>query len=270
MMRHHPLALALLLAALPLSGCDTESSALIQVLQPLNSLTAQALSTEPLLRMREGVAIDAGSRRVVLYDVTKGAKKTVPGDLAVEGTILIYTPRAALVTKHDYLLEIKKEAVNGDDFELLDGSEEPEEALTWPLRFRFSTRTSPRVRAAYLDKLESGVQRVTVHFSQAMAPIPSGKAVQILDGVSRKPLSLSTPVWLNDRTMRVSSQVKLDGTLLYTLKVAGTAAGANGIALDGDQDDVPGEKKDDFCVGFSGIQQVIFSRLGTKKPSPCP
>ena len=267
MKRRAPLALVL---ALALSGCDTETSALVQSLQPLAGLSAQDVFTKPFIRMRDGVMIDAGDRKAVLYDVTKGAKTTVAGDIEVEATLLTYAPKAALKINRDYMLEIKQAAVRGEDFELRDGSEQPEESLAWPLQFPFSTRTAPRVRAAYLEEPEDGGQRITVHFSQAMAPIPTGTAVQILDGVSRKPIPLSTPVWSSDRTLLVSPAGKLDGTLLYTLKVSGTAAGANGTALDGDQDGVPGEKVDDFCVGFSGIQEVIFSRLGTKKPSPCP
>jgi len=35
-------------------------------------------------------------------------------------------------------------------------------------------------------------------------------------------------------------------------------------------DGTPGESKDHFCTGFTTIQRILFSRLGTKKPSACP
>ena len=260
---------ATLALALALPACGEESMALVQKLVPLNGSTAQKTNVQPLFKLRDRVIVQAGNRGVVLYDVTKGAKTTVSGEVSVEGALAIYVPKAALKSDHDYLMEVKKSAVAGTEYELLDGTESPEEPVVFPLQFHFSTRSAPRVRAAYLEQDEGG-QRLTVRFSQPMAPVSTGLAVQLLDGVTHKALPLGAPVWASDSEVRLRPSGKLDGTLLYTLKVAVTARSADNTALDGDHDGTPGEAKDHFCVGFSGIQKVIFSRMGTKKPSTCP
>ena len=269
MIRRLPPALLALALALTLPACSEESAALVQQLRPLNGTTAIGINEKPLLKLRESVIILAGNRRVVLYDVTKGGKTTVAGEISSEGALLIYGPKATLKSDHDFLLEVQKSAVAGEDYELRDASEEPEEPITWPMQFRFSTRSAPKVRAAYLEDVEGG-QRLTLRFSQNMEPVATGQAVQILDGVTHKAIPLGAPVWASESTVYLRPSGKLDGTLLYTLKVAATARSADNTALDGDADGVAGEAKDHFCVGFSGIQKVIFSRMATKKPSICP
>lgn len=270
-MRHSLIVSCLPLLALLCPGCDTESPSIIQILNPVNGATAVSTTTTPLIRFYSKVGLDAGSRNIVLYNITGGAKKTVAGDLLIEGVVLTYKPKTNLGAKKDYMMEVQKAAIVGDDFELSDSSEPVIEIFSWPYSYRFSTRSAPRVRAAYLQMVEQR-PRVTVHFSQKMAPVATGAAVKLLDGVTHKEISLGAPAWQDDATVIVEPAVteKLTSGQLYTLKVAVSARSADNTALDGDMDGNPGESKDDFCVGFTTLQQVIFSRLGGKKPSVCP
>ena len=113
-LRSTALAALPLVLALTLPACGEESMALVQQLRPLNGTTAVGINEKPLLKLRDRVIILAGNRRVVLYDVTKGAKTTVAGEISSEGALLIYGPKATLKSYHDFLLEVQKGAVGGD------------------------------------------------------------------------------------------------------------------------------------------------------------
>ncbi len=252
-------------------GCHKEPMALVQVLNPLNGATNVKGTVKPLIRFRSLINLDAADRRIVLYDVTKGAKRTVGGSMFIEGSVLTYEPKAPFGAKKDYMLEVLEKAIIGDDYELTDGSEVPDESITWPYQYRFSTASAPRIRGIYLFMVD-GTPHITIYFSQKMEPVATGQAIKLLDEVTHKELRLGAPLWLDENTVRIQPAAieKMDSSQLYTIKVGGAARSADNTALDGDGDGTPGEKKDDFCTGFTTIQNVIFSRLGGKKPSSCP
>ena len=180
--------------------------------------------------------------------------------MAVEGSRITYEPGTALEADHDYSLVLEAGSVTGGSLDMLDGSEDPQEPLTWPYRLRFSTGSRPRVRGAYLEGSGSDTPAVVVRFSQPMNPIVTGKEIQVLDA-GGKPMATETPVWLDTSSVEVELGSELDPTGIYTLKVGRAAIGEDGILLDGDDDGTAGGKNDDFAVRFTGSQAVIHSRL---------
>jgi hypothetical protein len=247
-------------------GCSVGPKPIIEKASPLNGTTAINVSLQPQVTMASGSAVnDTGSRRVVLYDITGGAHKSVAADVLVEGTTITYQPKASLAASHEFELDVEEAVVNASDFEQLDGSESPEEKLTWPYALRFSTKSRPRVRAAYLE-ISEGASRVLVKFSQSMEPTTTGKAISILDGTTKSSLPKRAPIWTD--TAMTEVRVELTQTLtssgLYILQVAGTAVASDGTKLDGNDNGTPGESSDSFSAQFTGIQTVIASRLTTK------
>lgn len=251
-------------------GCSAEPRALIHVVNPSNGSTAVDLNLQPQMEFHSSVALDVLHRTIVLYDVTKGAKLTVSGEVSLEDDTITYKPKSPLDPDREYRLEVQRAAVLTGDFDENDGSEDPEEAIsTWPYLLRLATRSGPRVRGAYL-KNESGRSLITVRYSQPMDPVSAGAAVKLLDGVTKAALPAGTPVWLDDRSVQVRAGSALSGASLYILKVDSSALASDNTALDGNDNGKPGEKLDSFCAPFSGLQTVIFSRLGGKPPSACP
>jgi hypothetical protein len=263
-------SLILGLMALACAGCGSDLRALVKQVLPLNGATAVDLTVRPQITLIDGAAIDllpSEARKVVLYDVTAGAKKTVAGSVVAEGATITYEPEEALPLDHQFLLEIKKEGcdpagscsptITGEEIEDIDGSEWPEEPISWPLKLGFSTGSRPRVRAAYLDD-----RRVVVRFSQPMNPVASEKAIQIED-MAGKSLTFGVPVWIDEQSVQVVLEDPLEVAAIYTLRVKRDAIGQDGTLLDGDDDGRPGEPDDNFSAKFTGSQRIIMSRLGS-------
>jgi len=250
--------LRLCVLLLPLVGCGADTRPVFVEATPLNGSTAIDSAAQPRLVVGDQAAIDAELRRVVLYDVTGGGRLTVPGKIEVVGSReLTYSPKATLEAGHEFRLEVTASALTGE-FDLLDATESPDEPVGWPYALRFSTRSRPRVRAAYLDP---DGPSVTVRFSQPMDPVATGKAISVSD-LGGQPVPASAGVvWLDDQSARIDLSISLDSTGLYTLEVSGKAQARDRTLLDGDDDGTPGEPSDDFTVRFTGSQRVIRSRL---------
>jgi hypothetical protein len=248
---------ACLLAVVLLLACGEELEPVISKVSPLNGATHVDVVLEPTVEAAGGSAVDPYERKIVLFDVTGGGRKTVPGTVAVEGTTITYEPQGALQDGHEYLLELLSGSITGsEDSDEVDGSESPHEPLSWPYRLGFRTGSRPRVRAAYLQSGPS----ILVRFSQPMNAIITGNQIQVVD-LGGKPLSLGTPIWVDTQSVRVDVEEDLDPVGLYTLKVGREATAEDGILLDGDNDGKAAEPDDDFSVQFTGSQQVILSRL---------
>ena len=248
---------AVVLTVVTLLGCGEDLQPVIRKVSPLNGATGVDTIQQPVVKVASNISVDPYDRKIVLHDVTGGARKTVPGIVEVEGTTITYQPKAALEAGHRYQLELTGASIVGTDgITQVDGSEAPHEPLSWPFRLEFQPGSAPKVRAAYL---ESGPS-ILVRFSQPMNAAVTEKQIQVLD-LGGKPLSIKTPAWLDDQSVRVDLGGALDPVGLYTLSVARDAAGQDGILLDGDDDGNPGEANDSFSVQFTGSQKVILSRL---------
>jgi len=245
-----------------LSGCgaDNNTHPIITEVTPPNRATRVDTAIQPEIRLAGGTAVDPYNRKIVLYEVTGGAKKTVAGNVSVEGTVVTYEAAGALAADRDYRLVLEVGSVTGESLDQLDGAETPEEPLSWPYHLSFSTSSRPRIRGAYLEGGASSSPRVLILFSQPMNPIVTGKQIQVLDQ-GGKPLKIATPIWLDTDRARVELDEELDPTGIYTLTVGREAIGEDGILLDGDDDGTPGGSSDDFTAQFTGSQKVIRSRL---------
>lgn len=245
-----------------LAGCGAETRALVQSASPKNGSSAVLVATKPTITFTAGVTLDARSRRVVLYDVTAGARLTVAGTVEVEGSVVTYSPKDLLAAGREFELEVQRGAASwaeGGDISERDGSESPEEDLLWPYRLRFSTQSRPRVRAAYLER-DDETFRVVVHFSQAMNPLVTGPEISVLDMASA-PVKGKVPLWSGSDMARMTLTSALDAASLYVLKVGRKSTATDGTLLDGDADGTCGEASDDYSVQFTGSQPVIRSRL---------
>jgi len=267
----HPL-LAPLLATAALCGCGADSTlALIQSTSPLNGATSVDRTVKPTIVFIDGAAVDllpAQAAKVVLFDVTGGARQTVVGSVLAEGETITYEPTAAeLAAGHEFELVVKqawcqtpatctRPTVDHEEAAQTDGSEWPEEPLTWPYKLRFSTKSAPRVRAAYLD---GGA--IHLRFSQSMNPAMTQDQIKVTD-ITSTAVKLSNPVWADEqRSLRLDLGAQLGATSVYTLTVDRAAIGEDGTLLDGDGDGKPGEPNDSFSAKFTGSQQIIQSRL---------
>jgi hypothetical protein len=248
-------SLGVVLLALVPAACGEDHQPIISATTPLNGSTAIDTSMQP--EVRAGGAVDPYDRKIVLFDVTGGARKTVPGTVGVEGSTITYEPTSgALLDGHDYQLELMAGSITGDLLDEVDGSESPLETLSWPYRLGFRIGSCPRVRAIYLEKGPS----ILVRFSQPMNAAVTQKEIQVLD-LGGKPMNLDTPVWTDTQSVRLGLPADLEATGLYTITVDGKASGEDGILLDGDGDGKPGEPNDNFSIQFTGSQKVILSRL---------
>ena len=138
---------------LALGACG-DPRALIQVTTPLNGTTLVDNSVKPVIEVTGSAGVDVMNRKVVLYEITGGAKLTVGGDVEADGPVISYFPTKTLKANAEYALEVKTNAITGDAFDKIDTAEGPvEESLAFPspvlYRLHFSTRSCPRVRAAY-------------------------------------------------------------------------------------------------------------------------
>jgi hypothetical protein len=239
-------------------GCEAELQPVITQVAPLNRATGVEITTEPRILVGGGAEIDPTDRKVVLYDVTGGARMTVGGEVEVVGSTMTYLLKTALEAGHDYQLEILTGAVSGGEIDRVDGSEWPAEPVSWPYHLRFSTGSRPRVRAAYLDT--SNRKTVHIYFSQSMNPMVTGPEIQVTD-LGGKLMPAEETLWSSESSARLDLLDPLEPASIYTLKVSGKAVGTDGSPLDGDDDGKPGEPDDDFTVQFTGSQKVIRSRL---------
>jgi hypothetical protein len=239
-----------------LAGCGGKVEPVIKRTLPLPGSTAVDTSIIPLIEVGAGGKIDGNERKIVLFDVTSGARLTVAAQIEIGGTILTYRPQQSLAPNHDFELVMEQGSITGEKLDEVDASESPAEPFSWPYRLWFSTKERPRVRSAYL---EAG-PAVLVHFSQAMNPISTSSAIHVLD-LTRKPVPQREIVWLDEQSIRLSLTPPLDVSLPYTLQVEQSAESARGTHLDGNDDGTPGGADDTFGAEFTGAQPVIFSRL---------
>jgi hypothetical protein len=244
-----------LVAMAHLGACGLDTQPMIAKTAPLNGSTAIDVATHPTVEAARGASIDGQNRKIVLYDVTAGARKTVAAEIEIVGTTVTYKPAEPLPSDHSFELVFEQGSITGPALDELDGSEQPTEALSWPYRLWFSTSGRPRVRAAYLTV---GVpQFITVCFSQPMEPLSTAQAIQVLD-LGGTPIATKAPVWIDEQRLRVDVAQQLDLATPYRLRVSGEARSRTDQALDGNDDGTGG---DEFSRGFTGSQPVIFSRL---------
>ena len=260
---------------LALGACG-DPRALIQETTPLNGTTLVDNSIEPKIEVTGSAGVDVLDRKVVLYEITGGAKLTVGGDVEADGPTITYFPSKTLKANAEYALEVKNNAITGDEFDKIDASEGPVEenlAFTAPVLYRlhFSTRSCPRVRAAY-HQIVNGRSRIIVRFSQKMSTSSTSKAITVMDNTFKKQLASSSAVFtgVDNMSLYVDLTQELDKSQMYILWVKASATSADNTGLDGNGNWKPGEKVDDFYMKFTGKQAVIFSRLQTHKPSKKP
>jgi hypothetical protein len=248
--------LALLLAA-TVTGCGAETRPLLLRTVPLNGSTLVELGISPVLELAGSATVDATSRRLVLYDITAGARKTVSAVIEAEGSTLTYKPKEPLPADHSFELAMERETVAGSTLDEVDASEWPEEPIAWPYRLWFSTASRPRVRAAYLER---EVPRITIYFSQPMDPVVTSKQIEVLD-LTHKSWPAKTPAWDDsNRRVRLELAAPLDPATPYILRVGADAVAENTTRLDGNDDGIPGGPEDSFSAPFTGSQAVISSR----------
>jgi Bacterial Ig-like domain len=269
----NPHSLTSLVVIASLVGCGSDSTqALIQSTNPLNGTTSVERTIKPTITFIDGAAVDllpSQAAKVVLFDITGGARQTVVGSVLANGETITYEPSVSeLAAGHQFELVIKEEwcqtastctrpTVAHEEASQSDSSEWPEEPMTWPYKLRFSTKSAPRVRAAYLDG--GGIH---LRFSQPMNPAMTQDQIKVTD-IASTVIKLSNPVWADgQKSLRLDLGVELGATSVYTLTVNRAAIGEDGTLLDGDEDGKPGESSDSFSVKFTGSQQIIRSRLG--------
>ncbi len=253
-------------------GCNAALKPKLEEVVPLNGTTMTDTALHPSVMFFDVDQLDLfpeTERKVVLYDLTLGAHQTVPGEVVVEGTRLQYRPDQALEPGHQFELEIQRtimvieEKIAGPEFEVLDATELPEETISWPLKLRFSTGSSPQVRSAYRLSAQGRTQ-IIVRFSQAMDILSTENALLLTD-FSGKAIDVETMVWPNSTELQLALKDPLEEDSIYQLKIAGSARAGDGIFLDGDGDGIPGEKNDAVTLKFTGIQRIILSRFSEKR-----
>ena len=267
--------ISLTVFALTISACGDPRS-LIQETSPLNGSTAVDYTVKPVIEVTGSAGVDVLDRKVVLYEITGGAKLTVGGDVEADGPTITYFPSKTLKANAEYALEVKNNAITGDEFDKIDASEGPVEenlAFTAPVLYRlhFSTRSCPRVRAAY-HQIVNGRSRIIVRFSQKMSTSSTSKAIAVMDNTFKKQLTTSSAVFTgaDNKDLYVDLTQELDRSQLYILWVKKSATSADNTGLDGNANWKPGESTDEFYMKFTGQQAVIFSRLQTDTPSQKP
>lgn len=242
---------------LVLASCGEEAQPLLRQVFPANGTTLVDLASAPRLELAESASIDASSRKLVLYDVTAGARKTVSAVIELAGTTLTYRPNAPLPADHSFELTLDRTLASGAGLDEVDASEWPDEPIAWPFRLWFSTASRPRVRAAYL---EPEGPRITIYFSQPMDPALTSKQIEVLD-LAQKSWPTRAVSWDDgNRRARVELGAPLDAATPYTLRVGAGAAAENTTPLDGNDDGVAGGAEDSFSAAFTGSQVVILSR----------
>jgi hypothetical protein len=255
--------LLLVVGALLAAACNGETEPVIAETAPLNGQTAVDISVAPELVLANSSELNLfpqEAEKAVLYRVAGDARRGVAGEVEWAGSTLTYHPNEPLEADADYELELKRSAINPEAVTHRDAAEWPEEPVSWPYRLRFSTRSGPRVRAAYLD-VTGGSRRIHLRFSQPMNPAATEQLIGIRD-LKGGELGFQQPVW-SDGGMRLVLDLHdpLPGGGLYTLEVGAQAVALDGTSLDGDGDGNPGETEDRFRVQFTGTQQIIVSRL---------
>lgn len=265
--------LLLAAAAALAAGCDygKRVEAVIARVAPLHGSSAVDRQLQPFIELAEGASwtIDPQAPQLLLYDVTGGAHLRLGGRLNIEGQRATFAPSSDLQQGHDFELVLERSGVSGlcaagtacgnDELAENDGSEWPEEKISWPLRLRFSTRSEPQVRAVYLD----ADAKLHVLFSQAMDMVVTSAQFAVFDQHNQAML-LDPAVWtdVEGRSARLRIAQELGPLDLYTLQVKREAQAADGTRLDGDGDGNPGEIDDDFKLRFTGSQRpVVQSRL---------
>ena len=263
---------ALALAVL-IWGCS-DPRGLVQNVSPLNGTTLVNDTVQPVIELTGSAGVDGQNRRVVLYEVTGGAKLSVGGEVVVEGPVITYEPNKPLKRQAEFSLEVLESAITGDEFDRVDATEGPvDEVLNFkePVLYnlRFSTRSCPRVRAAYHQVKDDGTSRIIVRFTQKMSSAATSKSIAVVENTFKKTLPAHAPVFTSANNMDVHVDLKqaLDKTQIYTLWINKTATSADNTGIDGNGNFKPGEANDHFYMKFTGAQSVIYSRLQTDKSS---
>jgi hypothetical protein len=224
---------------------------------PLNGVTAVEVGVQPSVVVGQGANVVAkvgDSYKIYLRDLTAGGGR-IEATLEIAGAKVTYQPKAPLAAAHVFELVFEEGAIVGEGLDELDGAEAPAEPLTWPFRLWFATRAQPRVRAAYLERVDPQ-QMITIAFSQPMEPSMTAKAVSVQD-LGGKAVGSKTPAWVDTQTLRVELTQTLDVAVPYRLVVGAEARSDTDLALDGNDDGTPG---DAFTASFTGSQAIIFSR----------
>jgi hypothetical protein len=248
-------------------GCGDTLAPVIASNQPLNRATAVAPEVQPEVQVAAEARVETTTALplIELNDLTTGAR--IGGQVAIEGSRLSYHPAAPLPEEHRFELVVQREAISGSGLLDVDGSEWPEEALSWPYRLRFSTFSHPRVRAVYLDRSQR-LPRLFVRFSQDMEQVVTSDQFALFDQ-SDEPVPLAPAVWVDGASVRLDITVALDPAMLYLLRIDRRARAADGLLLDGDEDGVAGEADDHFVVEFTGSQEVVLSRQHCGHAADC-
>ncbi|MFH1132195.1 MAG: Ig-like domain-containing protein [Pseudomonadota bacterium] len=231
-------------------NCGSDFQPTILRIDPLNGSTRAETTVKPTVEVAKGAAFDLieSERRVVLYDITGGAHQTIAAQILVEGKKITYEPNQDLLPNRDYELEIQQEAIVGDKLSDVDGSEWPDEPFLWPFRLRFSTRSTPCVRAAYLDKAKQG-DRIFIYFSQPMDPATTEGSFSLRTNTGGA-VPMNKPLWVDTLTARLDLSNPLENNSIYMLQISHQATGLDKTAMAGDDQ-----------IEFTGSQRIIRSRL---------
>lgn len=246
------------------AGCGADFRPTIASVIPLNGATAIGTDFQPVIKLATDVdvVLEEGDRHLVLIDLTD-KKRTISGQILIEDEVLTYQPNEPLKPNSRYEIVIDQGIASGDKLLDVDGSEWPEEPLTWPFRVQFATQSAPRVRAVYLDRSRAQ-PRLYVRFSQPMNQVDSDGMFSLVNDIGSA-LQLSRPIWVDNSSARLDIKAGLLPEELYTLTVDGSIQASDGTKLDGDADWIPGEAKDSFTAQFTGSEEIILSRLGAKQ-----
>ncbi|KNC51231.1 uncharacterized protein AMSG_06589 [Thecamonas trahens ATCC 50062] len=185
------------------------------------------------LALSFNVAMNSGSLAaatvVTIFDQTRAELGPLNGTLGCNGEakVCTFSSISPLDTLRTYRVDVSAAA------EAADGT-----PLAAPISFLLSTSgipvassTSPAAHSPGADPLAA----LSVTFTQAMAPAPTGGAIQLFRGTntSAPVAGLGAPVWSSGDTM--ASMAPPPGGLapgtIYTLTVGGAAVGSNGALL---------------------------------------
>jgi hypothetical protein len=252
-----------------LSGCSSDSpGAAIVSISPPRGSTAVDVKAQPRVVLADEAswALDRQNPELLLYDVTRGARQRVGGRIEIAGKEATFIPSKDLPAQHDFELVLQRKGLAGlcetescgnDQLAENDGSEWPEEAISWPLIVRFSTVSRPSVRAVYRRD-----NALYVYFSQPMDRVVTAPFFKLSDQQGEQ-IATKPAIWTDDQGLRAKLELaqSLKVTDLYTLELARQAEAADGQRLDGNANGDPGEIDDDFQVQFTGSQgPVLLSR----------
>jgi hypothetical protein len=259
-----PLSFGSVFCLFAVVGCSADFRPVIASVNPLNGATAVGTDFQPVVTLASDVdvVLEEGDRHLVLIDLTD-QKRTISGQILIEDEVLTYQPNDALQPNHRYEIVVEQGIASGDKLLDVDGSEWPEEPLTWPFRAQFATFSAPRVRAVYLDR-DRARPRLYIRFSQPMNQATADDKFKVIDNLGNE-LTISRPIWVDASSARLDITAELALDKVYKIQVDGAIQANDGTKLDGDGDWVPGEAKDSFTTEFTGSEEIVLSRLSADK-----